>query len=162
MAVNRHQNGSGSYRTPVGEAARVVAAEGAVLEHAPALGAVTGGAGNMVDHAERRAGHDLGVVEVVDLALGEVLAPPLAMCPIGVAAVAGAHVQGHEAEGVDLEGHGLAAPFGEVDGGVFGVPRPRPVADVDLGPAQLLPTPVGPDTRGVVQDAEAVGLLLDD
>src|SRR5438874_3978102 len=81
----------GSYRAPVGEAAWVVAAEGAVLEQAPTLGAVAGGPGDVIDHTEGRAGHDLGVVEVVDLALGEVLASPLAMAPVGVAAVAGTH-----------------------------------------------------------------------
>ena len=84
------------------------------------------------------------------------------MAPVGVAAVAGAHVQRHEAEGVDLESEGLAAPLGQVDGGVLGVAGAGLVADVDLGPAQLLLAAVGPDARGVVEDAEAVGLLLDD
>src|SRR5437868_5876970 len=86
-----------SYRAPVGEAAGVVAAERAVLEHPPALGAVAGGTGDVVDDAERRAGDDVGVVEVVDLALGEVLASPLPVRPVGVAAVAGAHMEGHKA-----------------------------------------------------------------
>src|SRR3954465_4322164 len=79
-----------SHRTPVREAAGVVAPEGAVFEHAPAFGAVTGGAGDVVDDAEGGAGDDVGVVEVVDLAFGPVLAAPLAVCPVGVAAVAGA------------------------------------------------------------------------
>src|SRR5207237_8782501 len=115
-------------------------------EVAPPRGAGGGGAGGGVDDAEGRAGRDVGVVEVVDLALGEVLAPPLAMAPVGVAAVAGAHVQGDEAEGVDLERDRLAAPLGEMDRGVLGVPRTRPVADVNFRPPQLLLAAVGPAT----------------
>src|SRR5205823_14466209 len=93
---------------------------------------------------------------------GEVPAAPLAMAPVGVAAVAGPHVQRYEAEGVDLERQRLSAALGEVDGGVLGVTGAGCVTDVDLGPAELLAAAVGPDARGVVEDAEAVGLLLHD
>src|SRR5205814_8457705 len=49
------QGGLRGYRAPVGEAAGIVAAEAAVLEHAPAFGAVAGGTGHVVDDAERGA-----------------------------------------------------------------------------------------------------------
>ena len=91
---------SGGEVEPVGEAAGVVPPERAVLEEAPALGAV--GAGtvgdrvpDVVDHAEHHPAGDGGVVEVVGEPLGEPGALPDAVRPVGVAAVAATDVDRH-------------------------------------------------------------------
>src|SRR5690242_940926 len=90
---------------PVGEAARVVSAEHAVLEEAPAFGPVdlstvhAGTAGNgtphMVDDAEHHPARHLGGSHVVGDPLGELLAAPRAVRPVRVATVATTHVQRH-------------------------------------------------------------------
>ena len=149
-------------RAPTGTPGGVVAAQGAVLEQAPALDAVAGRPGHVVDHAERDAGPRTGRVgEVVDRALDPAPAPPLAVPPVGVAAVAGAHVQGHVAERLTSMVSGLPPRSVRCSVARSGwrVPAGR---DLDLRPAELLDPPVGPDPGGVVEGAVAVGLLLDD
>src|SRR5215210_3910353 len=101
--------GSGGDGTQVGEAARRVAADGAVLEEAPALGAVDGGPTDVVDDAERHAAAHVRVAVVVHDALHPAASAPLAVRPVGVAAVAGAHVEGDVAERLDLDVEVLAA-----------------------------------------------------
>ena len=93
--------------------------------------------------------------------LGPVLALPLAVRPVGVA-VAGAELQRHEPEGVDLDRHRLPGHVGEVQRGVLRVTAARAVADVVLRPAELLDPAVGPHPLGVVERAVPVGLLLHD
>src|SRR6478609_6369126 len=61
---------SGRHRGQVGEAARVVATQGEVLEDAVADLSVEGGTGGVVDHAPRHALHDGRIVEVVIDPLG--------------------------------------------------------------------------------------------
>src|ERR671910_3087676 len=95
---------------PAGEAGRVVAAHRPVLEQAPALGAVAGGTAHMVDHAERQAADDGGIGEVVDRTLDPAAPAPLPVAPVGVAPVAGTDMQGHVAEGLDLDVERLAPP----------------------------------------------------
>src|SRR5690606_1828747 len=153
---------SGCDRVPVGEAGGVVAAHRAVLEEAPALLAVERRPGHVVDDAEGDPGGDGRVAQVVGGALDPAPAPPPAVAPVGVAAVAGADVEGDVAEGGDLEVERAPAPLPEPQPGPLGQAGAGPVADLDLGPAELLDPPVGPHPHGVVEGAVPVGLLLDD
>src|SRR5690606_35273284 len=140
-------------RVPVGEAGGVVAAHRAVLEEAPALLAVERRPGHVVDDAEGCPGGDGRVAQVVRGALD----PPPAVAPVGVAAVAGADVEGDVAEGGDLEVERAPAPLPEPQPGPLGQAGAGPVADLDLGPAELLDPPVGPHPHGVVEGAVPVG-----
>ncbi len=110
----------------------LVAAEGAVLEQAPALGAVERGPADVVDHAERDAADDRRIGQVVDGVVGPVTPHPPAVAPVGVAAVAGAAVQRDEGGGLDLELERRAVGVGQVDGGAGRDAGARPVVDVDL------------------------------
>ena len=62
---------------------------------------------------------------------------------------------------VDLKGERTVCGR-QLDHRVLGVPGAGRVGDVDPRPAQLFDSAVGPDSGGVVEDAKAVGLLLDD
>src|SRR5690606_28374864 len=141
----RRTPSSGGERAPVREAGRVVSAHRGVLEEPPALGAVEGGPGDVVDHPEGDAGDDARVGQVVDGVVHPATATPLAVRPVGVAAVAGTDVEGGEAEGLDLESERLAATLGQADRRTLGVARARPVADLHLRPAELLDRAVRPD-----------------
>ncbi len=115
----------------------------------------------MVGHPERDPVRYRGVGEVVGETFGEARAVPLAVDPVGIAAVTATDVDVCAEQRVDLKGEG-AFCRGEFDHGVLGVPRAGLVGDVHPWPAQLFDAAIGPDSGGVVEDAEAVGLLLDD
>src|SRR5690606_37912309 len=80
-------------RTPVGEATRIVPADAGVLEQSPADGVPAAGAGHVVGDAVGDAGGDGGIGEVVAAGLRPVAALPLAVLPVGIAAVTAADVQ---------------------------------------------------------------------
>ena len=69
---------AGRDRLPAGEPRGLVAAEGPVLEHAPALGPVARGPGHVVDHTEGDPTGDGGVAHVDDDALGRSRGPATA------------------------------------------------------------------------------------
>src|SRR5690606_37167106 len=126
--------------------------------HLGAGGAGEGGAGHVVDHAERGHREHVGGGVVGHVALAPVAATPGAVRPGGVAAVAGSGVERHVPVRGDVERERRAVGFGEVDGGTGRDAGAGLVADGEAGPAELvdLVGPLGvavPHAHGVVEDA---------
>src|SRR6266540_714565 len=119
----------------------------------------------MVEDAERDATRDGRVVEIAHERVGPPSTLPLPVRPIGVAAVAGPAVEGHQAERLDLDGHGLPAALAHMDRRRLGMAGSSPVPDLDLRPAQLLGRPPArgrPHPPRFAEDAFAVAVLLGD
>ncbi|WP_168176108.1 DUF1589 domain-containing protein [Mycobacterium sp. ST-F2] len=117
---------------------------------------------DVVDDAEAGTRDDRRIGHVVGESLGELLALPRAVQPVGVAAVAATHVDRHGQLGLHVEADRGAVQRGRLDGGAGGDAGTGDVVDLHARPAELLDAAVLPDAAAVVERAEAVGGLLDD
>src|SRR3954470_9339288 len=115
-----------------------MAPDRAVLEQPPAFLAVAVGAGDVIDHTERSASDDIGIVHVDGHAFDVVAALPLSVGPVGIGAVARTGVQHDVALRLDLDRDGLPRPIRHADDRTGRDARAGPIADVDLRPAELL------------------------
>ncbi|WP_212814720.1 MULTISPECIES: DUF1589 domain-containing protein [unclassified Mycolicibacterium] len=106
---------------------------------------------DVVDDAEAGASDDRRIGHVVGEALGERLALPRAVQPVGVTAVAAAHVDWHGQLGFHVEADGRAVQRRRLDGGPGGNAGTGDVVDLHARPAELLDAAVLPDTTAVVE-----------